>query len=169
MFGKQEELNNRILEVAQETGFDGKDWSGLAEELNRRGIRSISKRPFTPNNLQHYCQRQKITFQIDMNILKGSHEGQKDRSPLTADETGTVREIISWWKSRRMGLDEIERRPLFKGNTRNTGIKINEELLQRAVEKAKKERLKTGGSLSGLVEFLLWKYLDEPDDLLESR
>ena len=67
-----------------------------------------------------------------------------------------------------MGLDDIERRPVFKGQTRNTGIKINEELLNRAVQKAKKQRLRTGGSLSGLVELLLWKYLDEPDDLIES-
>lgn len=68
-----------------------------------------------------------------------------------------------------MGLDYIERKPIFKGQTRNTGIKINEELLNRAVQKAKKERLRTGGSLSGLVELLIWKYLDEPDDLIESQ
>ena len=167
MFGKQE-LNKSILEAAQETGFDGKDWTGLAEELNRRGIRTASGRPFTPNNLRHYCLRQKMQFQLDVDILKGSHEGQRDLSPLSSEEIVTVREIISWWKSRRMGLDDIERRPVFKGQTRNTGIKINEELLNRAVQKAKKQRLRTGGSLSGLVELLLWKYLDEPDDLIES-
>jgi hypothetical protein len=167
MVGKQEELNREILQVAQEVGFDGKDWSGLAEELNQRGVRTISGRPFTPNNLQHYCQRQNLPFQIDLDVLKG--KAQRDLSPLSPEEVGTVRDMIQWWESRRMRLDEIERRPVFKGATRNTGININEELLNRAVQKAKKERLRTGGSLSGLVEFLLWKYLDEPQDIIESR
>lgn len=166
MFGKQD-LNKSILEVAQETGFDGKDWTGLAQELNQRGIRTVSGRPFSANNLQHYCQRQKVKIHIDLEALK--KEGRKDLSPLSSEEVGTLREIVSWWESRRMGLDYIERRPIFKGHTRNTGIKINEELLNRAVQKAKKERLRTGGSLSGLVELLLWKYLDEPDDLIESQ
>lgn len=167
MIGKQD-LNERILNVAQETGFDGKDWTGLAEALNQRGVSTASGRPFTPNNLQHYCQRQNLQLQIDLDALIGSYEDQKDLSPLTPDEIGTVREMIVWWKSRRIGLDSVERRPVLKGGTRNTGIKINEELLNRAVQKAKKERLRTGGSLSGLVELLLWKYLDEPDDLIES-
>lgn len=166
MFGKQD-LNKRILDVAQETGFDGKDWTGLAQELTQRGILTVSGRPFTANNLQHYCQRQKVKFHIDVDVLK--KEGKKDVSPLSSEEVGTLREIVSWWESRRMGLDYIERRPIFKGQTRNTGIKINQELLNRAVQKAKKERLRTGGSLSGLVELLLWKYLDEPDDLIESQ
>jgi len=168
MFGKQEDLNKNILRAAQESGFDGKDWTGLAEELNRRGIHSPSGRPFTPNNLRHYCLRQKMKFKIDLDVLKGSREDPKDVSPLSSNEVDTLREVISWWQSRRMRLDHIERRPVFKGQTRNTGIQINRELLNRATQKAKKERLRTGGSLSGLVELLLWKYLDEPDDLIES-
>lgn len=167
MIGKQD-LNKTILDVAQETGFDGKDWTGLADALNQRGVRTASGRPFTPNNLQHYCQRQKLQIQIDLDALKDAYERQRDLSPLTPEEVGTVREMILWWKSRRMGLDAVERRPVLKGRTRNTGIQINEELLNRAVQKAKKERLRTGGSLSGLVELLLWKYLDEPDDLIET-
>jgi hypothetical protein len=164
---EKQDLNKRILDVAQETGFDGKDWTGLAQELTQRGICTVSGRPFTANNLQHYCQRQKVEFHIDVDVLK--KEGEKDVSPLSSEEVGTLREIVSWWESRRIGLDYIERRPIFKGQTRNTGIKINEALLNRAVQKAKKERLRTGGSLSGLVELLLWKYLDEPDDLIESQ
>lgn len=160
-------LNKSILEAAQESGFDGRDWTGLSAELSRRRIRTASGRPFTPNNLRHYCLRQKMNFKIDLDVLK--EEGQRDVSPLSPEEVGALREIISRWKSGRMGLDRIERRPVFKGETRNTGIQINRELLNRAIQKAKKERLRTGGSLSGLVELLLWKYLDEPDDLIESK
>lgn len=168
MLKREEGLNNRILEVAQETGFDGKDWTGLAQELNQRGIGTASGRPFTPNNLRHYCQRQKLSFEIDLHVQKAFRQGQKEISPLSSEEIAALREIISWWESRSIGLETFERRPIFKGQTRNTGIKINEELLNRAVQKAKKERLRTGGSLSGLVEWLIWKYLDEPDDLIES-
>lgn len=168
MAGNKADLSKSILETAQGIGFDGKDWTGLAEALNQRGVRTASGRPFTPTNLQHYCQRQKLSFEIDLSGLKSSYEGQKDLSPLSSEEVASLREIMAWWKSRKMGLKEVERRPIFRGETRNTGIKINRELLNRALQKAKKERLRTGGSLSGLVEWLLWKYLDEPDDLIES-
>jgi hypothetical protein len=168
MFGKQQNLNKSILEVARQTGFDGKDWTGLAQELDERGIRTAGGRPFTANNLRHYCQRQKLSFEIDLPVRKDLHQGQ-EQNPLSSEEIVTLREIISWWESRRMGLETVERRPVFKGQTRNTGIKINEELLNRAVQKARKERLRTGGSFSGLVEWLIWKYLDEPDDLIESQ
>lgn len=168
MAGNKADLSKSILKTAQRIGFDGKDWTGLAEALNQRGVRTASGRSFTPTNLQHYCQRQKLPFEIDLRSLKSSYKGKKDLSPLSSEEVASLREIIAWWKSRKMGLGEIERRPIFKGEPRNTGIKINGELLNRALQKAKKERLRTGGSLSGLVEWLLWKYLDEPEDLIES-
>ena len=64
-------------------------------------------------------------------------------------------------------LDVTERRPIFVGKTRNSGIRINEVILERAVGKAKQEKTQTGGNLSQLVEWLLWKYLGEPKDVVE--
>jgi len=84
------------------------------------------------------------------------------------DESETLQEMIEWWKSREAAtMEALERRPVFIGKTRNTGIRISEVILDRAVVKAKQERLKTGGNLSQLVEWLMWIYLGSPDDLVE--
>ena len=59
-------------------------------------------------------------------------------------------------------MDAAGRRPLFVGKTKNTGIRVNETILERAVEKSKRERAKTGGNLSQLMEWLLWIYIGQP-------
>lgn len=84
------------------------------------------------------------------------------------DETETLKEIIEWWKSREAtALNAIERRPVFIGKTKNSGIRVNEVILDRAMNKARQERLRTGGNLSQLVEWLLWIYIGSPDDIVE--
>jgi len=85
-----------------------------------------------------------------------------------ADESDTLKDMIEWWKSRESAsMDAAGRRPLFIGKTKNTGIRVNETILERAVEKSKRERAKTGGNLSQLMEWLLWIYIGSPDDVVE--
>jgi hypothetical protein len=84
------------------------------------------------------------------------------------EESDTLKEMIEWWKSRESAAMEASvRRPVFIGKTRNTGIRVSEAILDRAVAKAKQEKLKTGGNLSQLVEWLMWIYLGSPDDVVE--
>jgi hypothetical protein len=107
--------------------------------------------------------------------MKEEKSGQSRKSKGAAylqdwllDETETLKEIIEWWKSREStALDTVERRPVFIGKTKNSGIRVNEVILDRALNKAKQERLRTGGSLSQLVEWLLWVYIGSPEDLVE--
>ena len=94
-----------------------------------------------------------------------------DTTPLPqwlVDEADTLRDMIEWWKSREAAaMEALVRRPVFLGKTRNTGIRVSEVILDRAVAKAKQEKLKTGGNLSQLVEWLMWIYLGSPDDVVE--
>ncbi|MBI5251576.1 MAG: hypothetical protein HY912_18960 [Desulfomonile tiedjei] len=84
------------------------------------------------------------------------------------EETETLQEMIEWWKSRESAsMDAAGRRPLFIGETKNTGVRINKVILERAIEKSKRERAKTGGNLSQLMEWLLWIYIGSPDDVVE--
>ena len=84
------------------------------------------------------------------------------------DDAETLQEMVEWWKSRESAaMEAMERRPVFIGKTRNTGIRISEVILDRAVTKAKEEKLKTGGNMSQLVEWLMWIYLGSPDDVVE--
>jgi len=107
--------------------------------------------------------------------MKSKKEPTKPEAPDTTslpqwllEETDTLKEMIEWWKSREAAAMEASvRRPVFLGKTRNTGIRVSEAILDRAVAKAKQERLKTGGNLSQLVEWLMWIYLGSPDDVVE--
>jgi hypothetical protein len=84
------------------------------------------------------------------------------------EESDTLKEMIAWWKSRESAAMEASlRRPVFSGKTRNTGIRVNEVILERAVAKAKDEKLRTGGNISQLVEWLLWVYIGLPDDVVD--
>ncbi|MFC1835947.1 hypothetical protein ACFL2Q_14715 [Thermodesulfobacteriota bacterium] len=86
-------------------------------------------------------------------------------------ESGALQELIAW-KEEQMQVQKLEIRdirPMFKtAKKKNTGIYIDAEILKRAEEKMKQERVQTGGSLSKLVELLLWQYVGSPDDVLES-
>ncbi len=84
------------------------------------------------------------------------------------EEADTLKEIVQWWKTRESAAMEASlRRPVFTGKTRNTGIRVNTEILDRAIDKAREERLKTGGNISQLVEWLLWVYIGSPDDVVD--
>lgn len=287
-----------IIWVVSEVGFDGHQWTKLAEELNSRGVVTVKQRPFNSESLRSFCKRHKIDFtQIRMppdlghandpesltimrlesktEILKAAEDsihpvvktilasrdreaveieedGDSDRAvviptthkediaeePVTSnevddttkepptelitvrfdevepsriphvttpdlsppvevgvveipevfspvpeplpqlatqlpqwllDDMDNLRTLLEWWKTQGSApqLHEMERRPVFRGRTRNTGIRINCEILDRAVDKSKKEKNQTGGNLSQLVEWLMWRYLGEPLDVVE--
>ena len=82
--------------------------------------------------------------------------------------SGALQTLLEW-QTRAQGISPKapERRPLFRGKRRNTGVNLSEEILRRAQEKAKSDRARTGGSVSQLVEWLLWRYLGSPLDLVE--
>ncbi len=83
-------------------------------------------------------------------------------------ESETLDEIVQWWNERKeAGLPE--QRPVIRGGTgqrQNTGMCVDAVVLKRAREKARHERIRTGGSMSQLVELLLWQYIGSPADLL---
>ncbi|MFC1836006.1 hypothetical protein ACFL2Q_15015 [Thermodesulfobacteriota bacterium] len=85
-----------------------------------------------------------------------------------SDEAATLREMVEWWKSRESAaMEGSVRRPVFEGKTKNSGIRVNEEIMARALHKARQEKLKTGGNLSQLVEWLMWVYIGRPTDVVE--
>jgi hypothetical protein len=83
-------------------------------------------------------------------------------------QQGDLAQILTWWKEQRTVVGLMEARPEFRGDLRykSTGIRVREEILARAMKKAKRQRLKSGGSISSLVELLLWEYIGSPADLL---
>ncbi|MCA1962243.1 MAG: recombinase family protein [Desulfomonile sp.] len=76
--------------------------------------------------------------------------------------------VDSWRKSKGVAVPVQEIRPVFKGERKNTGVHVNKEILKLAAAKAKSEKARTGGSLSMLVELLLWRYVGSPAHLLDT-
>ncbi|MFH1113717.1 MAG: hypothetical protein V1792_07320 [Pseudomonadota bacterium] len=99
---------------------------------------------------------------------------------LTLEELQTMRDIIHWWTSngeetmRRLEtvrVEDLTARPTFLGRKRNSGIRVNAALLDAARTKCEKpeEARRTGGSISSLIELLLWKFLDSDPQFLEEQ
>jgi hypothetical protein len=97
---------------------------------------------------------------------------------LSGDELATLRRIIEWWSTggeatverlKGVNVESLVTKPSFPGKKVNSGIRVNEALFRAAVEKCKtsEEAPKTGGSLSGLLEVLLWSYLENDPLFLE--
>lgn len=82
-----------------------------------------------------------------------------------SDEIEVLKQIIRAYQAKR--LDLSLGRPRFKKPRSNSGILLNDEIKKRALEKAKADPDATGGSLSGLVELLLWRYIGSPSDVVE--
>jgi hypothetical protein len=80
---------------------------------------------------------------------------------LTEDQIKMLEDILDWWRKRKEGLIELrEIRPNFKrGPTVTRSVRIGKSLSEEAEKKAKREKFKTGGTLNGLIELLLWEYL----------
>jgi hypothetical protein len=79
-----------------------------------------------------------------------------------------LKALLEWWRQKKSSpLGEIQVRPVFKGEQKNSGFHLNEEIMKRARDKLKGDRQRSGKSLSQLVELLLWQYIGSPEDLLE--
>jgi len=145
----------------------GNDWKTIAGILNQEGNATLRGKDWDANNARAFHRR--LT-----SGREGSHQ-QKEKSvsrtlPEWLDEAASedLQDMIQWWRERKGGLPSPrQQKPVFKGKRRNTGVHVNETILLRAMEKAKKDKVRTGGSLSLLVEWLLWRYLGEPEDVLE--
>jgi hypothetical protein len=87
-------------------------------------------------------------------------------APLTFEELQLLKRMIREYKAQRLDFSELPRRPRFKGPRVNSGITCNAEIRRQALERVKADPVGTGGSLSGLIEFLLWKYLGCPEHVV---
>jgi len=84
------------------------------------------------------------------------------------DDLDNLKALLDWWKARpEATFTAPQPKPTFTGESKNTGIRINKTILDRATAQAREQRWQTGGSLSQLVELLLWRYIGSPEDVLE--
>lgn len=166
----------------------GRSASRIAEELNLQGITTPTGKVWTRKNVSTYISRNLKSYEPrhptgataevstgvpgDSTGVPGdSVEVPKDRTLESLEDLhwkDVLQDMAVWWEQNRGAVIRVASAPpAFKKPRKNSGIHCSEEILKRAMKQAKLEKDKTGGSLSRLVELLLWKYLGEPEDVLE--
>lgn len=90
-----------------------------------------------------------------------------DQNLLDLDDIEILKIMVREYKAHRVDFSILPRRPRFKYPRVNSGITCNAEIRRRALIKAKADPDATGGSLSSLIELLLWKFLGCPSDVVE--
>lgn|GEM_PF-881724 len=164
------ELEDRFEKLVAEHGTN---WKGIAEVLNRLGVQSPKGGLWNRENARAFYGR--FTRKRETISQRSSSETTSEQllQPLrdlpgwlNAEAWEDLHAMLVWWRERRSEPTQATR-PVFRGKRRNTGVHINEDILTRAMAEAKKDKVRTGGSLSLLVELLLWQYIGSPDELLE--
>lgn len=186
----KEQLVKRIEALVQEHGHQ---WQKIAALLNADKIPTLKGKSWTDQTVRVFVARNihdKDIVTNDVGIasqepaLPDSGETlPKEARPATdsppvpmnfpdwldAPALADLRAVLDWWRARQEeSMILSPTRPVFKGPRRNSGFHINAELLKRATEKLKKDKVRTGGSMSLLMEILLWEYLGRPQDVLEA-
>jgi len=198
-----EELTAKIEQEARRFGFDGQQWTALAEVLNHAGILNTRGNPWKAGNIMPFYQRNiepRSGSAVQTAETSSRSERKETRKTTEMDATdepehpseepttvlgqfdeealNDLNEILAWWRERKEAGKEAERpkmeiRPDFKrggkGATVTRSVRIGKALAKSAEKKAKQEKALTGGSFSGLVEFLLWDYLGRDERFLETE
>ncbi|HMK36481.1 MAG TPA: hypothetical protein VK463_15515 [Desulfomonilaceae bacterium] len=139
----------------------GNNWKRIVEELSEANIPHPKGKQWTRDNTRTYYRSIKQQPEPPSPV-QSLPEWLDDSAVLD------LRTMLEWWRTKKdESLILLPGRPVFKGRRKNTGVHCNEVILYRAVEKLKKDKVRTGGSLSLLVEYLLWEYIGRPPDVLE--
>ncbi len=167
------ELNRRGIRSSR-----GSEWTpqGLTNICNRHGLFKGNPEP-RPAALA--TQNTTLAKQAEPKERVSAPQPkllEPESLQLDVDTIATLKEIAQWWKSggakiamRNVTWEEEPSEPTYravfpggKDAKANTGIRINKRLLNDALAKAQtpEEMIKTGGSLSPLIERLLWEYLE---------
>lgn len=186
----KEQLLKRIRALVQE---HGRQWQKIAGLLNAEKIPTLKGKSWTDQTVRVFYSRSIQDGDLVTNYL-GIHSQEptlpdsgeelpKEERPvldspsvpidfpewLDASALADLRAVLDWWRARQEeSMILSPTKPMFRGSRRNSGFHINAELLRRATEKLKKDKVRTGGSMSLLMEILLWEYLGRPQDVLES-
>jgi len=161
---KKDELIKRFTALVAQ---HGQEWQEIADILNHEGMATPKGRQWVRNNAkQFYHQNCLPPVKRGGNARSVDARGLPDWMDPNALED--LKDMLAWWRAKKDApLGEVQGRLVFQGEAKNTGVNVNLEIVKRARDKIKNDKARTGGSLSKLVELLLWQYIGSPEDLLE--
>jgi hypothetical protein len=145
------------------TAVHGNNWKQIAEVLNKEGIAHPKGKSWTRDNARTFYRS------VPRDQVMSPLESEQ-ALPEWLDDAAVqdLQDMLEWWRTKKdESLVIPPTRPVFKGERRNTGVHVNKEILKRVMQKLKTDKVRTGGSLSLLTEYLYWEYLGRPRDVLE--
>lgn len=167
----KKDLISRLQDLVSEHGHD---WKAIARVLNEEKLPTLKEGQWNATNARvFYTRATENKAQPTLGKAAPHTQGlpkPPQEFPKWLDDSALrdLRDLLRWWRERKgEPAASPQQRPIFKGKRRNTGVHVNETILLRAMDRAKIDKVRTGGSLSLLVEWLLWRYLGEPEDVLE--
>lgn len=170
----------RALNEAGVTAAKGNAWSSdiqIKRYCERHEVFGIATRhaeaseDITPARQAGQGEQGRTTQDLPSAPQEQGPQHTTDGPQLDPETAAALKEVVAWWKTTKgaesvsvTGNREIQEppyRPNFPGERKNTGLRVNKQLLQDALDKARtpQEAVKTGGGISPLVEYLLWQYL----------
>jgi predicted solute-binding protein len=85
----------------------------------------------------------------------------------TSEVLEYLAQLVEWWREQRenpVPIGASEERPVFKGPRDATKtVRLSEPMARAAESYARKHRAQTGGTFSGLCEWLIWQALGRPE------
>jgi hypothetical protein len=165
----KDQVIEKLMALVKEQGHD---WTKIAAVLNDRKILTATGRKWNPDSARSFY-RTHVSPKRPLDAKKPPEKESMTSPPelpkwMDTEAQRDLEDMLEWWRKKKSSpLREIQARPVFRGKRINSGFHINETILRKAQEKVKTDKLRSGGSLSLLVELLLWRYIGSPEDVLE--
>ena len=163
----------RILKLRaayEEFGGQTKDTDKIANSLNEQGITTARGRKWTSATVWQQLVKHCPDLVEGRLREEGKKASPKEVKPPRKEKANEEKPKET--SSERSELIPLPKaRPIFKEGPRGKqgSFRIQQEMYERVLKKLKKDRVRTGGKVSSLVEVLLWMYIGAPEDLLEEN
>ncbi|MFC1833560.1 hypothetical protein ACFL2Q_02355 [Thermodesulfobacteriota bacterium] len=159
-----------VIQVPTGAGHEAIEAESLTPE--HAEPRDVRREP-TPVSHQEQVTRTDPSEAVEPRAVRQPASHVRHLDEETIEE---IMQMLEWWKNRP---EEPERRqlpdyrPTFKRGSLGSDqspktVRLSNELVSRALLKAKTERTRYGTSFSSLIETLLWEFIGCPTDLIEA-
>jgi hypothetical protein len=172
-----------MVEIRRLHKEHGENLNKVAQALNELGIMTPRGKAWNYQNLRTYLTSQ---APILLKTRGGKKEKKKTKGSVKTPKTKqeTKEKVVKTEESAPRTPPKVSPPPsepdplaayvklpdqsltFVDGKTKNGSFKALEDLYRLAEEKAKKDKVRTGGSISSLVQTLLWAYVNGPKEFL---
>ncbi len=118
----------------------------------------------------HAIQKHGDTVQDSGPVPENQRAILRELTDSYSKPDGELFRMIEEWKAKSDESRALpEHRPVFRSDFDHqiTGVRIKSYIWEAAKQKMLTEKVKTGGSMSALIELLLWEYAGRPEEALE--